>query len=298
MFTAMQSLARSTVKFRWILLPIFTLVIVFTPLLSPAQANTVPAAARQASNPNLPTVFIVGDSTANNNWHGGWGQSFAPYFDTSRIHVVNRARAGRSSRTFYNEGLWAKVVADFKPGDFVLINFGHNDGGPIDGNPKHRGSLRGLGDETQQITVADGSTQTVHSFGWYMRKYIADARAKGVRPILIGVTVRNIWTNGKIERSMGGFDEWDKQVAAAEHVPYIDLTDIMADKFEAMGQKRVKPLFPHDHTHNSPAGGDMNAAGVVSGLKALRNCPLVQYLSPKGQAVPPAPANWVQQASR
>src|SRR5947209_5685635 len=88
----------------------------------------------QAQSADVPTIYVIGDSTASNNGNGlvGWGDPFRSYFDEIQIHVLNRARAGRSSRTFQTEGLWDKVLADLKPGDFVLIQFGHNDAGPLD----------------------------------------------------------------------------------------------------------------------------------------------------------------------
>src|SRR5208283_4901584 len=99
-------------------------------------------------NPSLPTLFIVGDSTAANNGTPlavGWGVPFPSYFDLARINVANRARGGRSSRTYVTEGLWDKVLAEIRPGDTVLIQLGHNDGGAINDRSRARGSLRGLG---------------------------------------------------------------------------------------------------------------------------------------------------------
>src|SRR5947209_9770138 len=84
------------------------------------------------ANPSLPTVWIIGDSTAKNKEDLGWGDHFAHYVDTSRLNVVNRARAGRSSRTFIKEGGWDSALAAMKPGDFVLIQMGHNDGGAVE----------------------------------------------------------------------------------------------------------------------------------------------------------------------
>src|ERR1017187_3837322 len=123
----------------------------------------------------LPTIFVIGDSTASNVDHRGWADPFADYFDLTKVNVVNSARAGRSSRTFQTEGLWDKVLDNLKAGDFVLIQWGHNDGGPID-KDRARGSLPGLGDESQEFTMPNGKTELVHTFGWYMRKLIADTR--------------------------------------------------------------------------------------------------------------------------
>src|ERR1035438_7239880 len=90
------------------------------------MAIAAPLFAQTASavDAKLPTVFVIGDSTANNNDHRGWADPFANYFDAAKATVVNRARAGRSSRTFVTEGLWDAVKRDLKPGDFVFIQFG------------------------------------------------------------------------------------------------------------------------------------------------------------------------------
>jgi rhamnogalacturonan acetylesterase len=129
---------------------------------------------------------VIGDSTASNNGNGlaGWGDPFRDYFDQTKINVVNRARAGRSSRTFQTEGLWDRVVSDLKPGDFVLIQFGHNDAGPLD-TGRARGSLPDLGDENKEVTMPNGNKEVVHTYGWYMRKFIADTKAKGATPIVL-----------------------------------------------------------------------------------------------------------------
>jgi rhamnogalacturonan acetylesterase len=121
-------------------------------------------------NPKLPTLFVVGDSTANNNANGGrgWADPFVTYFDTTKINVLNRARAGRSSRTFFTEGLWDRVLDEMKTGDFVLIQFGHNDGGPLN-TDRARGSLPGLGEETREVVMPNGKSEVVHTYGWYMR---------------------------------------------------------------------------------------------------------------------------------
>lgn len=232
-------------------------------------------AVQQALNPALPTVFIVGDSTAQNKADLGWGDHFAHYFDTSKVNIANRARAGRSSRTFIHEGAWDAVLAQVKKGDFVLIQMGHNDGGDPDG-AKPRGTLKGIGEEQKEVTLQDGSNEVVHTFGWYLRKYIADTRAKGATPVLLSLTVRNIWTDGRIERDMG-YDGFIQQVAAAEHVAYVDMATIEADKLEKIGQEKTKLLFPIDHTHTSAEGAELNAAAVVEALRVAKS-PLVRFL--------------------
>ena len=105
-----------------------------------------------AMAPPIPTLWVVGDSTANSSGGRGWADPFAEYFDQTKAHIVNRARGGRSSRTFLTEGLWEDVHRRLKPGDWVLIQFGHNDGGPPD-QGRARGSLPGLGDESREFTI-------------------------------------------------------------------------------------------------------------------------------------------------
>jgi hypothetical protein len=150
---------------------------VFSLGLSLAFAQTPAAPVRRPLDPKLPTVFILGDSTASNGDRLGWGDPFADYFDLTKINVANRARGGRSSRTFFTEGLWDKALAEMKAGDYAIIQFGHNDGGPIDVAP-FRGSMPGLGEETKEITTRTGDKEVVRTFGWYMRKYIADVYEK------------------------------------------------------------------------------------------------------------------------
>jgi lysophospholipase L1-like esterase len=271
-------------------LPLAVLLLCLFPFTCAAQTGELaplptPPVQRPA-NPKLPTVFVVGDSTANNNANGGkgWGDPFVSFFDTAKLNVLNRARAGRSSRTFSTEGLWDKVLQDLKAGDFVLIQFGHNDGGPLD-TGRARGSLPGLGEETKEVTMPDGRKEVVHTFGWYNRKFINDVKAKGATPIILSLTVRNIWKDGRVERGSGQFRQWAEEIARAEGVRFVDVTNIVAERYEALGEEKVKPLFGPDHTHTSPAGAEFNAEAVVAGLKALKGDPFKNYLSARGKEV-------------
>jgi len=245
---------------------------------TPQQTSAAPSVPL---NPALPTLFIVGDSTARNQADLGWGDHFAHYFDTTRINVANRAIAGRSSRSYIREGHWDHVLSEMKPGDYVLIQMGHNDGGDIR-DPKARGSLKGLGDETQDVTLHSGQVETVHSYGWYIRKYIADARAKHATPMLLSLTIRNIWTPGPdgkphIERDMG-YDAELRQLAAEEHVAFIDMASVEADRLEALGPDKTALLFPKDHTHTSAEGAEMNAQSVALALRQAHS-PVAAYLN-------------------
>ena len=239
------------------------------------EQPAAPAALR------LPTLFIIGDSTVRNHTKGlmGWGDPITSHFDTSKINVVNRALGGRSSRTFLTEGLWDKTLAEMKAGDFVLMQFGHNDGGSLAAS--YRASIKGNGDETQEVTDAKtGKKKVVHTYGWYMRRYISDAKAKGATPIALSPVPRNIWKDPQtVARSSGDYGKWAQEAAKAENIPFIDLNDIIARHYEALGPDKVKAAyFPGDHTHTSPEGAELNAASVVEGLRALPRCPLTAYL--------------------
>src|ERR1035438_10316403 len=209
----------------------------------------------------VPTVWVIGDSTANNVNHRGWADPFGDYFDLAKAQTVNRARAGRSSRTFVTEGLWEKVRAEIQPGDTVLIQFSHNDGGPPD-KDRARGSLPGLGDESKDFTLPNGTQEPVYTFGHYMRQFIAETKAAGAQPVVLGLTVRSIWKDGKVERANGQVSAWLAATAYAAGVPFVDVTNAIADQYDKMGEEKVKPWFPEDHTHSSPEAADFTA-GLV-----------------------------------
>lgn len=224
-------------------------------------------------------LFIVGDSTVANGSGSivGWGKPIVDMFDSERITVYNKARGGRSSRTFLNEGLWDEIMQDLKAGDFVLIGFGHNDGSAID-DAKARGSLKGTGDETQEVTKADGTKETVHTFGWYMRKYVQDIKAKGATAILFSQIPWQRMQGGKAARVTETYGKWLKEIADSEGVLYIDLNDLLATKYEALGDEGIKPFSYGDGTHTTLEGAIFNAQGMIEGLRAARS-PLTSYLS-------------------
>lgn len=242
------------------------------------------------ANAKPPTLFLIGDSTVRNgagdgaNKQWGWGEPIAAYFDPEKIAVLNRARGGRSSRTFLTEGLWDQVLSAMKPGDFVLIQFGHNDGGPINDTSRARGTIKGVGEETEEIdNLLTKKHEVVHSYGWYLRKYVADARAKGAAPVICSPVPRKIWKEGRIVRDQ--YARWAEEVAKAEKIGFIDINEIIARQYEAMGAEKVEPLFADEHTHTTLPGAELNAASVISGLKALKPDPLASYYSAKAATV-------------
>lgn len=229
-------------------------------------------------------VYLIGDSTMANNNNDpnavGWGVPFPAYCDTTRIEVINKARGGRSTRTFDHEGLWEEVKNKLQPGDFILIQFGHNDAGAID-KEKFRGSLKGSRDETQEVILADGSKEIVHTFGWYITKFIREAKEKGAIPIVLSQTPRNEWPNDKVERRSDTYGKWSKEAADKEKVFYIDLNEVVALKYEALGKEKVKAFFPKDHTHTGAEGANFNALSVAESIKKLKECGLKDYIEVK-----------------
>lgn len=233
---------------------------------------------------HTPTLYIAGDSTSSNGSQNGWGSHLQKFFNPDQLKIVNRARGGRSSRTFVTEGLWDAVRDDLKPGDTVLIQFGHNDAGPINDDRRARGSIRSLGEETEEIdNQVTRQREVVHTFGWYMRKMIAETQAKGATPIVLSMTARNVWNDGKIERQ-NPFCALARELASQTGVTFIDLREIIADQYQLLGPIRVGQLFPEDHTHTGPEGAFLNAAMIVSGLKAI-DSPLISALSELGQSI-------------
>jgi lysophospholipase L1-like esterase len=247
-----------------------------------------------AKNPALPTLYLVGDSTVRNGkadgsggqW--GWGEPLVDYFDASKINVVNRAIGGRSSRTYITEGRWDELLTMLKPGDFVVIQFGHNDSGPLDDTSRARGTLPGVGSDVKEIdNPITGKHEVVHTYGWYMEKYVSDALAKGATPIVCSLIPRKIWKDGKIVRGAASYGGWAQQVAAAKSAAFVDLNEIIARRYDALGETQVEPLFGDPHTHTSRAGAELNAECVVAGIKALAGNPMGRFLSAKGESVKP-----------
>ncbi len=250
------------------------------------------AKVETAVNLKLPTLFIIGDSTLRSDAPlRGWGQEMTQFFDPKKINVINRAIGGRSSRTFQYEGRWDKVLAELKPGDFVLIQFGHNDVGKYDDPAaKDRGSIHSEGEETAEVTRLDGKKETVHTFGWYLRKYGNDVKAKGATAIFCSMVPHKDWNDGKIIRKESEtFVKWTENAARETGAAYINLNESIALEFEKLGQEKVEPLFGDKRTHSTPAGALFNAQRVVAGLRALKKPSLKKYFSAQGKSIAPSP---------
>lgn len=274
------------------------------------KGNVVPKTKTAEEKASKPRVFLCGDSTGKNEdknpdgmW--GWGSQGYTVFDEAKCTFINAAKAGRSTRTFLLENRWEEVYQTLRPGDYVLLQFGHNDIGGID-KDKERGVIACAKDTSHVYHLkSNGKNLVVYSYGWYLRKMIQDCKEKGATPIVLSFTPRNEWHSGKGEvrgkfypvdekanrqyierRSDRYIVEWCKQVADECGVEFVDVHNISADfldkqcgsaKTPEKAKEKSSAWFNHDHTHTSLLGARNNAQSLAKGLKA-NNSPLAEYL--------------------
>lgn len=236
-------------------------------------------------NKHKPVFYIIGDSTVKNgdgkntNLLQGWGSFIDTYFDTTKITVENDAIGGRSSRTFLTDGRWDKILQKLQKEDYVIMQFGHNDGGPLDDTARARGTIKGIGKDSVEIyNPIRKQKEMVHTYGWYMRKYVNDTKAAGAVPVVCSPIPRNDWKDGKVIRSNDGYALWAKEVAQQTSAYFIDLNNIIGDAFEKIGQEKTATFFPQEHTHTNREGAMFNADIVINGIKNLKHCKLKKYL--------------------
>ncbi len=275
----------------------------------PAAVNTDPARAQvtlpEPANPALPSLILIGDSTVRNGrddgqgkgaagqW--GWGNPVAAWFDPAKVNVVNRAVGGLSSRTYITSGHWERTLAFVRRGDIVVMQFGHNDAGAVNDTSRARGTIRGIGDESEEIdNLLTHRHETVHTYGWYLRKFVADIRAKGATPVICSPIPHKQWdAAGHAKRDRDTYGGWAAAVAQAEHVGFIDLNEGIARRYDALGHDAVVQLFPQttpdEHTHTNWAGAVLNAQVVVEGMKALGDPRIAAWLKPQAPVNPQPP---------
>ena len=220
-----------------------------------------------------PQVFLAGDSTMSDKPldlpEVGWGMSLRKYFaDPSMIH--NHAQNGRSTTSFISEGRWQKLVDELKTGDYVIIQFGHNDEKLVD------------------MSRANSTTM----FRTNLRRFVRDVRAKHAEPILATpVARRNFNAAGKLQPTHGEFPDAVRAVAAEEKVPLLDLERATSAWLQAVGDEPSKKFFMwiepgkfeklpegrKDDTHFVEAGAIHVAELAVAQMRELK-LPLVRWL--------------------
>lgn len=208
-------------------------------------------------------IFLAGDSTMSIKElraypETGWGMPFVHFFDTSVV-VDNRAKNGRSTRTFISEGLWKKLIHDVKEGDYVLIQFGHND-------------------ESEQKT--DRYT-TPEQYKANLKRFIDETKTRKATPILFTPVSRRRFKEGKAVESHERYSSLVREVAASENVIFIDLDKKSIELYQQLGEEASKLLFlqlkPGEHpnypegkvdnTHFNELGARMIAQLVLAEIK-------------------------------
>jgi len=263
------------------------------PVIDPAVA--LPAAVDHtpfpAAKAGIPTLFLCGDSTMDSRPNPkeplidhfrariGWGGSAIPYFDTRALNVENHSKGGTSTRTFMNEGYWRVILRRLKPGDFVILEFGHNDTSDLDGETS-RGTIPGNGEESKLVVTKAGQSEVVHTYGWYLRRFISDTQARGATPIILSPVPRNYWKDPTtFNNVLSEYTQVARNLAGTAKLQYIDMNEALAAQYTPMGQDAVTHAFftSLDKTHTSPAGAK-NAAKIFVGELSKTDCPLKRYL--------------------
>jgi len=246
------------------------------------------ATPAQAHPPRVRTVFVAGDSTAA-TWpfetrpKAGWGQALPAFLDGRQLRVDNLALSGASSKSFVEAGLLDTVLERIRPGDVLVISFGHND------------------EKTD-----DRHTDPATTFPQYLSLYIDGARRHGARPVLATpVERRRFDADGHATPSHGEYPKAMRDLGATRHVPVVDLTTTSMALWERLGPEGTKdcflyqdpgenPNFPDgvvDNTHFQAHGAIEVARLVVRDLVALRVIPRRSTVH-LGQSVPDSALEW------
>lgn len=193
---------------------------------------------------------------------------------------MNKAISGRSARSFTNENRFAEIERLVAPGDIVIIEFGHNDGSsPNSANDNGRSACPGTGPE---VCRSGKTGETVYTFNYYVEKAARSFIAKGAEVIVSSQTPNNVWEGGRFNGSPSRFVAY--AAAAAKNVgrgaSFVDHFQATVNMMAKLGNARTNALFPRDHTHTSPEGGDLVAQAFVQAVAISYNgtTPLKNHL--------------------
>jgi len=231
----------------------------------------------------IPTVFLAGDSTVTDQPREpttSWGQMLTRFF-TPDVAIANHAESGETLKSFITGLRLDKILSQMKKGDYLFIQFGHND----------------QKENWPQTYVQPFTTHTA-----YLKVLIAEARRHGAFPVLVTPMQRRNFDGLKIRNTLGEFPESVRQTAKEENVPLIDLTKMSIDFYEALGPERAKLASSGgtDATHHSAYGAYELAKCVVEGIRANK-LDLARYIvadyKPFDPAHPDSPEAFVVPAS-
>ncbi|KAJ5115717.1 Rhamnogalacturonan acetylesterase [Penicillium angulare] len=207
-----------------------------------------------ASSALASTIYLAGDSTMANGGGGsgtnGWGQYVSPYTTWS---ISNQAIAGRSARSFTRDGRFTTIADEVKSGDWVVIEFGHNDGGSLTPTDNGRTDCSGTGSEIC-YSVYDGVNETILTFPAYLENAANTFTALGAKVLISSQTPDNPWETGSFVYEPSRFVGYAQIAAEAAGVAYVDHGAYVASIFESLGSDVVNSYYPIDHTHTSTAG--------------------------------------------
>jgi len=211
------------------------------------------------------TIFMAGDSTMaikqpDKRPETGWGEMLGKYFKDGTVTIDNRAMNGRSTKTFISEGRWQSIVDALQKGDYVLIQFGHND------ESKEKGE--------RYTPPADYRNNLI--------RFITDVKAKGGNPVLLTPVMRRKFdSTGNFVDTHGEYPDIVRTVAKEQKVPLIDMhrdSEVVIKSYGIEGSRKLflqlksgeNPNYPNgieDNTHFNPLGADEIAKLAVKGIK-------------------------------
>ncbi len=252
-----------------------------------------PSPAGKNRKSGKPVAFYIGDSTMRNGtngdgWNGewGWGLFAQEWFDENELVVENHALGGTSSRTYYNYE-WPTVKKGIKAGDFVVISFGHNDGGSL---WEKRSTLSGTSStDTKVVTNDKGVQETIYTFGQYMRMYVDEVKALGATPILCSRTPRGGFSNNKLSIDTK-YRQWSKTIAEEKGIAFIDQEGVANPMFNNFGEWKTTQFYQdyakksHGTLHTSLLGAWHMAYCAALSIAADETNPLRPFL--KDMTVP------------
>ncbi len=211
-------------------------------------------------------IWIIGDSTAANKLpkaypETGWGMKFQQFFDSNTVVVDNRALNGRSTLSFRNEGRWKPIFDSIQPGDYVLIEFGHND----------------------EKTDKAGTGVNHADFKANLARYVLETKSKNGIPVLMTPIARRSFKDGTLQNTHKGYPDVVRSLADSLKVPLIDMEQKTSALLTSLGDEGSIPLFNYvdsgdvnypkgvkDNTHLSPGGAEKVAALAAQGIKELK----------------------------
>jgi polygalacturonase/lysophospholipase L1-like esterase len=262
-------------------------MVILTGILSAFTAGNTAEYGTAKGKKKITRVWLIGDSTVadyslEKDYHSkrypimGWGQVFQPFMASDSLRLIrhlvkadsavvdDRARGGRSTRSFFEEGRWSEIYRQLMPGDLVLIQFGHNDASVNKG---------------ERYTSLPGYKE-------FLRLYVSQSREKGAIPILLTPVARNYpWKDGHLGNTHGAYPDAMKEVALETGAYLVDLNSLSMDFFSGKGRDystltyfmnlppgmyEAYPDGSSDNTHFQPAGATAVAQLVFNAMKDLR----------------------------